>query len=80
MVLNAKISTAMKKGKHKIPYFRQVQQELKKVAWTTKEELIAFTKIVIGATFLFGIGIYAADLIIKGILNVIAVIARWIGG
>ncbi len=61
-------------------YFREVQQELKKVNWTTKSELVTCTKIVIGATFVFGIGIYFADLIVKGALNVINIIAKWIGG
>ena len=43
--------------------------ELKKVTWTSKEELIVFTKIVVGATFLLGLGIYGVDLLIKGVLN-----------
>ena len=36
---------------------QELKEELKKVSWTTKEELKLSTKIVIGATFLFGLGI-----------------------
>ncbi|MDE3048222.1 MAG: preprotein translocase subunit SecE, partial [Verrucomicrobiota bacterium] len=50
-------------------YFREVQNELKKVSWTSKEELIFCTKAVIIATFLFGLTIYAVDLSIRGILH-----------
>lgn len=31
--------------------------------------MILFTKIVVGATFAFGLSIYAADLTIKGVLK-----------
>ncbi len=55
--------------KKKISYFREVQNELKKVTWTSKQELIFCTKAVIIATFLFGFAIYAVDLAIRGILN-----------
>ena len=50
-------------------YFRQVQEELKKVSWTSKQELLLSTKIVVIATFVCGIGIYFADIIIRMILN-----------
>jgi preprotein translocase subunit SecE len=50
-------------------YVREFKEELGKVTWTTKDELIQFTKIVVGTTFLLGLGIYGADLAIKGVLN-----------
>ena len=53
----------------KLGYVRELKEELKKVTWTTKDELILFTKIVVGATFALGLGIYGIDLLIKGILN-----------
>ena len=53
----------------KTSYISELKAELKKVTWTTKEELILFTKIVVGSTFALGLGIYAADLLIKGALN-----------
>lgn len=50
----------------KLSYFREVQNELKKVTWTSREELIFCTKAVIIATFLFGLAIYVVDLVIRG--------------
>ena len=50
-------------------YINELKEELKKVTWTTKDELILFTKIVVGSTFALGIGIYGVDLLIKGVLN-----------
>ncbi|HUD01214.1 MAG TPA: preprotein translocase subunit SecE [Rhabdochlamydiaceae bacterium] len=53
----------------KTSYINELKEELKKVTWTTKDELIGFTKIVVGATFALGIGIYGVDLLIKGFLK-----------
>jgi len=50
-------------------FVRELKKELKKVTWTTKDELVFCTKIVVGATFILGMGIYLIDLIIKGALN-----------
>jgi preprotein translocase subunit SecE len=50
-------------------YINELKEELKKVTWTTKDELVLFTKIVVGSTFALGIGIYGVDLLIKGVLN-----------
>jgi len=50
-------------------YIRELKEELKKVTWTTKDELVFCTKVVVGSTFVFGIGIYLIDLVIKGVLN-----------
>jgi preprotein translocase subunit SecE len=61
-------------------FLRETQQEIKRVTWTTKEELISLTKIVLGATFMFGIAVYIADLIIRGCLDTIGQFVRWIFG
>lgn len=53
---------------------------MKKVTWTSKEELAQCTKIVVGSTFMFGIGIYFTDLIIRGTLNSINIIVHKIFG
>ncbi len=53
----------------KTSYISELKEELKKVTWTSKDELILFTKIVVGATFALGLGIYGVDLLIKGVLN-----------
>jgi preprotein translocase subunit SecE len=65
----AKPSQGSSPGLSKISYVRELKEELKKVTWTTKEELALFTKIVVGTTFFLGIGIYGVDLAIKGVLN-----------
>ncbi|EKE08377.1 MAG: hypothetical protein ACD_17C00200G0002 [uncultured bacterium] len=61
--------SSIAREKKKVSYFREVQNELKKVTWTSKEELISCTKAVIIATFVFGLAIYAVDLLIHGALN-----------
>jgi preprotein translocase subunit SecE len=53
----------------KLSFFREVQNELKKVTWTTRAELMASTKAVIIATFAFGLGIYLCDLAIHGSID-----------
>ncbi len=64
--------------KKRLNYFREIQGEFKKITWTTKLELVAFTKIVLGSTLIFGLVIYVADLIIRNILLLINTIFRWI--
>ncbi len=53
----------------KMGYLAELKKELRQVTWTSKDELIMFTKIVVGATFAFGLGIYGVDLLIKGCLT-----------
>ena len=59
---------------------REFKEELKKVSWTTREELKLFTKIVIATTFIFGLGIYVVDLFIKGTLHLVGRAAHMIFG
>jgi len=66
--------------KKKLSYFREVQNELKKVTWTSKEELIFCTKAVIVATFIFGFAIYVVDLGIRGALELAGSLFRMIFG
>lgn len=61
-------------------FFREVVNELKKVTWTTKDELIASTKAVIIATFAFGLLIYVCDLAIRGSVTGVGVLVRMIFG
>ncbi|MDE3045592.1 MAG: preprotein translocase subunit SecE [Verrucomicrobiota bacterium] len=68
------------KERKKLSYFREVQNELKKVTWTSKEELFFSTKAVIAATFVFGFGIYLADLAIRGTLDLFGTVARLLFG
>lgn len=66
--------------KKKVSFLREVQNELKKVTWTSKEELIFCTKAVVIATFLFGLTIYAVDLSIRGVLDLVGNFVRMIFG
>jgi len=79
VVSNSKITHLKIKNKKK-NYFREVQAELKKVTWTTKNELVSCTKIVLGTTLVFGLVIYFADLFIRNILLLINFIARFLFG
>jgi len=69
--------TNIKIKKKKLSFFRDVQSELKKVTWTSKNELLVFTKIVLAATLLFGFIIYLADLMIRNALSLITLIFQW---
>ncbi|HSX10552.1 MAG TPA: preprotein translocase subunit SecE [Chlamydiales bacterium] len=66
--------------KKKVSYLREVQNELKKVTWTSREELIFCTKAVIIATFVFGLTIYVVDLGIRGVLDLAGNFVRMIFG
>lgn len=49
----------------RVGYLQELKKELKQVTWTSKDELMMFTKIVVAATFAFGLGIYGIDILIK---------------
>ncbi len=53
------------KNRSKPSFFQGMKEEMKKVSWTTKRELVLSAKIVIGAVFAFGIGIYIVDLVVR---------------
>ncbi len=50
-------------------FVRELKEELKKVSWVSKEELLHGAKLVIGSTFVFGLCIYLVDLLIRGALS-----------
>lgn len=74
------MSTPSTGERKKLSYFREVQNELKKVTWTSKGELLFFTKVVIFSTFFFGLVIYGVDLTIRGVLDGISATLRMIFG
>lgn len=76
--MEANVKKRKKKGF--FSFIQELKEELKKVSWTTKKELISATKIVIAATFLFGIGTYLVDFVIKGGLDLIKKVALFIFG
>lgn len=55
-----------------------VKAEFKKINWTSPEELVVYTKVVVATTFFFGLGIYIVDLLIQSFLNGLNMIVRWI--
>lgn len=61
-------------------FFADVKTEFKKITWTSKEELQVYTKIVVGATFVCGMGVYFIDLLIRGGLNTLEGLTRFIFG
>lgn len=56
----------------------EIKAELKRISWTSPEELRAYTKIVVGATFFCGMGIYFMDLLIQAGLWILESALRWI--
>lgn len=65
----AELSSSKRKSTRvKNRFFQDMKEEMKKVSWTTKEELVTCTKIVIGAIFVLGLGIYVVDLVIRYVL------------
>ncbi len=75
-----KKASLFSKKKGKIGYLQSIKDELKKVSWTSKEDLTQCTKIVVSATVAFGIGIYVADLFIRGVLQGLSSLVKMIGG
>ena len=61
-------------------YIQELKSELRKVSWTTKDELLFSTKAVIGTTFVLGLSIYLVDLVIKGCLDTVSAFAHYIFG
>src|SRR6476620_7758314 len=61
-------------------FFGDIKLELFRITWPSWEELKVYTQIVIAATFLFGLGLYIADLTIQSVLNGLGIITRLISG
>jgi preprotein translocase subunit SecE len=58
-------STAAEKKLDVADFVGEIKAELKRINWTNPEELKTYTKIVVGATFVCGMGIYFMDLFIQ---------------
>lgn len=61
-------------------FVTDLKSEIFKVEWTSKEELITYSKIVVITTFIFGMSIYLMDLLIQGTLSGLHTIIRLIAG
>lgn len=56
-------------------YFREVKQELKKVAWPSREELTTYSIVVFGVTTILTLIVFGLDWAFnKGIINVLEAI------
>ena len=63
-----------------VKFLVEIKQELKKVTWTSREELLVYTKIVVGATFVLGLGIFLFDIVIQNLLGSLEALTRLIIG
>ncbi len=63
-----------------VQFVGEVKQELKRVDWTSKDELFAYTKIVVACIFAFGLSIYLIDLVIRGALDFMNLFVKWLVG
>lgn len=61
-------------------FIGDVKEEFHKISWTTPDDLRTYTKLVVGATFICGMGIYAIDLCIQGSLYLIGSVFHFIFG
>lgn len=61
-------------------FIEEVKSEFRQITWTSKEELIAYTKIVVGFTFMLGLGVYLVDLSIQSVMNILTWLTRLISG
>ena len=57
-------------------FIGEIKAELKRISWTSPAELKTYTKIVVGATFFCGMGIYLMDLMIQTGLWILESILR----
>lgn len=60
-----------------VAFVTDVKNEIKKIHWTDKEELKVYTKLVVAATFIFGMSVYLVDLTIQGFLVSLNAIFRF---
>jgi preprotein translocase subunit SecE len=70
---------ALKKFKVR-EWVEEIKREIKTIQWTSKDELRLYTQIVVGATFVFGMGVYLIDLVISGALHLLTWLSRLLVG
>ena len=63
-------------GPNPVEWFGGIKQEFNKITWTEKQELKAYTKIVVGATFVMGFAIFGIDLFIKYAVESLAAVFK----
>ena len=65
-------------GTKAFDFVGDIKSEFSKISWTSKAELTVYTKIVVGATFIFGMLVYITDLIVQRSLITLDAIFRLI--
>lgn len=60
--------------------FEEIKAEFFRISWTKKEERILYTKVVVVATFILGMAIYASDLVIQSTLWSLSALFRLLIG
>ncbi len=71
-------SDSQVKEQYLFKFIGDIKEEIQKVAWTTKEELQVYTKVIVATTFAFGLGIYIVDLVLKDSLKGLSFLLKWI--
>ena len=59
-----------------LDFVQEIKTEFSQITWTPSEELKSYTKIVVGSTFVLGLGVYIVDLAIQTALNTLTWITR----
>lgn len=57
-------------------FVQEIKSEFSQITWTNIEDLKNYTKIVVGSTFVLGLGVYFVDLAIQTVLNTLTWITR----
>lgn len=55
-----------------LQFLEEFKSEFHKVSWTSKEELMTYTQIVVISTFVAGFAIYGVDLVLQGVLGLLS--------
>jgi len=61
-------------------FLEHIKDEFHKIQWTDGEEIWVYAKVVVGATFVLGLAIYLADVIIHNCLLLSQTVFQWIFG
>lgn len=73
------LNITKRKKETKKHFIQEMRDQMKKISWTTQEELYTCGKVVIGAIFTLGIGIYIIDLFIRFFLSEVGHLVCMIG-
>lgn len=76
----ASSTTTSRKGDAAKFSFEEIKAEFFRISWTKKEERIVYTKVVVAATFVLGMAIYASDLLIQSTLWSLSALFRLLVG